>query len=118
MDKKRFYEMREETEPEQLDEFRVLRAGAALFYAAKVKEKGKRVETAIRRTQADFNKAKREEDIDKKLTFLAEGMEGLAEALWHTRFMLGDMTGVSVSSALIAERSNKEIQKLMKGKKR
>lgn len=118
MDKKAFWEIREETTLEQLDEFRVLRAGAALFYAAKVKEKGKRIETAIRRTQSDFNKAKREEDIDKKLTFLTEGMEGLAEALWHTRFMLGDMTGVSVSSALIAERSNKGLEKLMKGKKR
>ena len=118
MDKKTFWELREETELGQLDEFRVLRAGAALFYAAKVKEKGRRVETAIRRTQTDFNKVKREEDIDKKLTYIAEGMEGLSEALWHTRFMLGDMTGVSVSSALIAERSNKELEKLVKGKKR
>ena len=118
MDKKTFQELREDTEPEQLDEFRVLRAGAALFYATKVKEKGKRIESALRRSQADFGKAKREEDLDKKITFLAEGMEGITEALYFTRFMLGEMTGVSLSSALIAERSNKELEKMIKGRKR
>lgn len=118
MEKKTFKELREDTEPEQLDEFRVLRAGAALFYATKVKEKGKRIESALRRSQDDFNKAKREEDIDKKITFLADGMGGITEALYFTRFMLGEMTGVSLSSALIAERSNKELEKMIKGRKR
>jgi hypothetical protein len=118
MEKKTFKELREDTEPEQLDEFRVLRAGAALFYATKVKEKGKRIETVLRRAQSDFNKVKNEKEIDKKLTYLSEGMGGIVEALWHTRFMLGEMTGVSLSSALIAERSNKELEKMIKGRKR
>ena len=113
---KSYEQLREQTQ--ELNELRMVRAGAALFYAAKVRDSGKRVESKVGEAQNDFSKAKKEKGIEVKIDALADGLSALGDALTAQRVMLGNMTGVALTSALLAERSNKELTKLMKGSKR
>ena len=108
--------LREETQ--ELNELRIVRAGAALFYATKVRESGKRVESKVGEAKSDFTKAQREDDITKKIDAMADGLSALGEALIAQRIMLGNMTGVALTSALLAERTDKQLKQLTKGGKR
>ena len=112
---KTFNNLREE---QLLNEFRVIRAGAALLYASKVKDKGGELEKSIRDASSEFNRARQLDDTDAKIDKLMDGLEHIGKALINNRLMLGNMTAISVVATLLAERSNKEIQKLMKGIKR
>ena len=49
---------------------------------------------------------------------MIDGLEALCDSVLETRFILGSMTGVSVVSALLAQRSDKQLQKILKGKRR
>jgi len=113
---KTYEQIREQTE--ELNEARILRAGAAIFYAAKVRESGKRVESKIGEAKQDFQKAKSQDAISKKIDGMMEGMEAIGDALIAHRQMIGNLTGVALSAALLTERTNKEIMKMMKGSKR
>ena len=113
---KTYEELREETE--QLNEVRALRAGAAVFYATKVRESGKKLESKVSEAKQDFNKAKTQESLAKKIDTMVDGLQALGDALIAHRQMVGNLTGVAVSSALLAERSNKQLTKLMKGSRR
>lgn len=44
-------------------------------------------------------------------------MAALGDGLIAHRQMIGNLTGVSVSTALLTERSNKQLSKLTKGKR-
>ncbi len=113
---KTYEQLREQTE--ELNEVRILRAGAALFYAAKVKESGKKVERAVGAARHDFTRAKTEEDLSKKMDKMMDGLTSLGDALISQREMIGNLTGIAVAATLLAERTNKDLIKMMKGKKR
>ena len=113
---KTYEQLREQTQ--ELNELRIVRAGAAVFYATKVRESGKKVESKVGEAQSGFSKAKKEKNIEDKIDALADGFSSLADAITAQRVMLGNMTGVALSAALLAERSNKELTKLMKGSRR
>ena len=113
---KTYEQLREQTQ--ELNELRIVRTGAALMYASKVRDSGKRVESKVGEAQTGFSKAQKEKNIEDKIDALADGLSSLGEALIAQRLMLGNMTGVALSSALFEERSNKEITKLMKGSRR
>ena len=116
MEQKTFHELREEQQ--HLNELRVLRTGAALFYASKVKQEGTKLEQDIRNAHSSFSNAKQQQDIDKKIDTMIEGLDMLGRALYRSRLMMGNMTGISVVAALIAERSDKQLKTLLKGNKR
>ena len=115
---KTYEELREQTDIEDLNEFRVIRAGATLVFASKVREQGRRVEAHMKSAQGDFQKAKREEEIDKKINHLLDGLDELSQGVTDMRYMMGNMSGIALSAALISERSNKELIKLTKKGKR
>jgi hypothetical protein len=100
---------------EQLDELNLLRGAAALAMASKVRNNGKQVEQNIRAAKGLFNRVSEEDDVSKKLDILSTGLMALSEATLNTRKMLGGITGVALSSALLTERTNKQIRKIMKG---
>ena len=83
-----------------------------------MRESGKKVESKVNDAKSDFSKAQTQEALSKKIDNLLEGLSALGDALIAQRVMLGNITGVALSAALLAERSNKEITKLMKGKRR
>jgi hypothetical protein len=115
---KEYDTLREEIDQQALNELRVVRAGAALLYANKVKQSGNKVVRSTRAAENDFSKAKKNDDIEKKMNLMLEGLENLSVAIEETRSMLGDMTAISVVSVLLAERSKKQIYNLMRGRKR
>jgi hypothetical protein len=116
--KKSYKELADELEQIELNEFRVIRAGAALLYANKVKTDGARIESQMNNAKTYFDRAKREDEVGDKLDFMISGMSKLADGLISTRRLLGNQTGINVITALISERSTKELQKLMKGKRK
>jgi len=113
---KTYEQLREQTE--ELNEVRILRAGAALFYATKVRESGKKVESKISEAKQDFTKAKTEKDLSKKIDTMVDGMASIGDAFIAHRQMIGNLTGITVAATLLAERTNKELNKVMKGMKR
>ena len=118
MNQKTYTELREQTDIESLNEVRVMRAGAVLLFAGKVREQGKRLESHMRATQDDFQKAKKEKEINNKIDHFIDGIDELSKGIAGLRYMMGNMTGISVSAALLAERSNKELTKLTRKGKR
>jgi hypothetical protein len=118
MEYKTFDILSEELDQEQLNEIRLVRAGAALAYASQVKRRGDKVKADISAAKSDFSKAKREAETEDKLNHMIDGLEALCDSVLETRFILGSMTGVSVVSALLAQRSDKQLQKILKGKRR
>ena len=115
---KEYDTLREEVDQQALNELRVVRAGAALLYANKVKQSGNKVVRSTRAAENDFSKAKKNDDIEKKMNLMLVGLENLAVAIEETRSMLGDMTAISVVAVLLTERSKKQIYNLMQGRKR
>ncbi len=118
MEQKTFDMLSEELDQEHLNEIRLLRIGAALAYASQVKRRGDRVKADISTAKSEFGKAKREAEIEDKLNHMIDGLEALCDSVLETRYILGSMTGVSTVSAMLAQRSDKQLQKLFKGKRR
>lgn len=115
---KTYTQIREETDIEALNEFRVLRSGAVLVFASKVREQGRKIEQHMNAAQTKFTYAKKADDINEKINLFIDGLDEMAQGITDMRFVMGNMTGISVSSALLAERSNKEIQKIIRKGKR
>lgn len=103
-------------EPDYLREG-ILRTGAALFYGSKAKQSGDKIVQKAQSARALFSKAKREKGLEKKVEIIAEGLEDLSVAIIYNRVMLGNVTGVGVSTAVFAEKNVSLLQKIMKGLK-
>ena len=116
MTQKNFSDIR--NQEQILTELRVVRAGATLYYAAQVKQDGNKLEAQMNSAKSSFNRMKTEKDDGKKMDHMAAGFSALCDAMIQQRKMLGNITGLALSAALISERSNKEITKLMSGGKR
>jgi hypothetical protein len=105
------------SDDEELNEINFIRGAAALAMASKVRKYGKQVEQNTRAAKTLFDKVSSEDDISRKLDIIATGMMALTEASFNTRKMIGSLTGVALSAALLSERSNKELTKITRGKK-
>ena len=110
---KTYKEMREQQE---LNELNILRTGSALVFANKVKTSGQKLVQHIRRADSDFEKAKKQKEINDKLDALLDGFIELSQATYQQRIMLGNMTGIAVSQSIFNQRNNKQLIKLMKRK--
>lgn len=108
---KTYKELKEEQE---LYELNILRTGSALLFATKVREAGRKTETHIRNAVGNFSKAKRQDEIEKKMDALLDGLLQLSQAQYQQRIMLGNMTGINVSNSVFNQRTKKQLLKLMK----
>jgi len=95
----------------------LVRKGATIYYAAQVKQDGLRLEQAISKSKQDFADGKRQKDLPQKLDNMMDGMGAIGNAIIYHRRMMGNLTGLSLSAALFGERTDKEIIKLIKGKR-
>ena len=102
--------------PEVLEEG-ILRKGAALLYGSKAKQEGDKIVRAVQSARGSFDKAKKEDGLEKKVQLLAEGLDDLSIGIIYTRMMLGNITGVGVSSAVFSEKNISLLEKIMKGLK-
>lgn len=110
-----YTEFREEIETDISEG--LLRKGAAVFYAAQVKQDGARVEQNISKSKQSFSAAKRHTDTTKKLDNMLDGLGAMGDAIIEHRKMVGNLTGLSLSAALFVERTDKELSKMKKGKR-
>jgi len=94
-----------------------LRKGTALAYGARSKQEGDKSVRASQSGRKKFDRATREKELEKKVELIAAGLEDLSISLIYIRMMLGNMTGISVSSVLFNDNNNKVLTKLQKGLK-
>ena len=116
MHRKTYTEFIEGTE--ELEENRLVRSGAVLYYAAQVRTYGRALEQNMRSAQSKVADIKRAEYAKDKLDLMADLMDDMCDAILNERKMIGSLTGVGVSAGILAERTDKEIKKLLKGKGR
>jgi len=105
-------------EIESLNELRLVRTGAALLYATKVKTDGDKTEARIKDSQAHLRKVSNATTTEDKLDIIAVGIATMGDAIISQRMMLGNMTGIAVASAILAGRTDKQLVKLLRGKRR
>ena len=116
MSRKTYTEFVEGTE--ELEENRLVRSGAVLYYAAQVRTYGRALEQNMRSAQSKVAAIKSAEYAKDKLDLMADLMDDMCDAILNERKMIGSLTGVGVSAGILAERTDKEIKKLLKGKGR
>jgi len=115
MSKKTYTELTEHKE--LLKEINIIRAGAAVVYARQVKQYGTKVEAEVKQSQSVLNKVKTAEKIEDKTEHMALGMSLLGDAIVSQRKMIGALTGIALSAVLLGERNDKQMIKLMRGRK-
>ena len=114
---KTYIELQEEVndlELEQLNEFRILRAGAVLAFASQAKRHGDKAKGHMNSAKSDFRKARSNDETDEKINHMLNGMDELASGFTDIRMMLGSITALNTSSAVLADRTNKQILQLIR----
>ena len=101
---------------EQLQEG-IIRTGSALVFGARAKQEGDKVVRAAQSSRDKFNRASKEQELEKKVELLAAGLNDLSVSIIYLRMMLGNMTSINVTSALFGDKGNKLITKIQKGLK-
>ncbi len=99
---------------EQLDESRFLRGASALVFASKSKQSGNKVVQYANRGKTILNRFKRDMTTDERVDVIKDAMEELFNAVIENRKQMGNLVGVALTSALISERSSKELQKIIR----
>ena len=116
MNKQKTYkDLREEQE---LTEINLLRAGAALVFANKVKEYGKSLERNVSQTQSALVSAKGKKNTEDKLDAVSNALIHLSNALKDSRFMMGNLARIGTTIALTNNRTQKEIIKLTRQRRK
>lgn len=95
----------------------LLRKGIALSFGAKVKQEGDKAVRAADRGRKHFDRATREKELEKKIEYLAAGLEDVSISLIYIRRVLGNMTGIGVSGVLLQDKQSKLITAIKKGLK-
>ena len=107
----------ESLEPEDLTESRFLRGATALVFASKSKQSGDKVVQYARRGQGILKKFKKDMSAEERLEMLQDALVEMFNAQIESRKQLGNLVGVALASALISERSNKQMLKLLKSRR-
>ena len=115
MSKKRYTELTDHKA--LLKEINIIRAGAAVAYARQVKQYGTKVETEIKSAQAKLNKVEASQTTEEMIITQSEGLSLLGDAIISQRKMIGALTGIALSAVLLGERNDKQMIKLMRGKR-
>jgi len=108
---KTYKEMKQQQE---LNELNILRTGSALVFGNNVRNAGNKLQRNTSNAISDFSTAKKQDETDKKIDAMLDGLAELSQAVFQQRIMLGNMTGISVSQSILNQRTNKEITKLLK----
>jgi len=102
-----------ESNPEQLNELRFLRGASALVLASKGKQYGDKVVRNANQGKSHLRKVNKKDPIEEQLEDITNALEEMFECLIESRKQLGSLTGVALTSALISERSTKELTKIL-----
>ena len=111
---KTYKELKQELEnPRELNESRLLRKGIATAYAMRARNEGKKVEQNLSNAKQTL-RPRTNESIEDQVKRLQEGLIDMCDANIALRKQLGAMTAIVVNGQLLNERTNKQIEKLVK----
>ena len=105
-------------EPELLSEFRIIRGTSAVVLASKSKQHGDKCVQHARRGQSHLNRIKSNDTPEEQLAHIKDALEEMFDCIIDTRLQIGSFVGIALASVLISERSNKELNKILKQKRR
>jgi len=96
-----------------LNESRLLRKGGALLLARSAKKHGDDATRSLNDAKRKVKGSSLDSDAER-LKGVQDGLQDLCDGLISMRKQLGAMTAIFVSGQLINERTNKQIEKLVK----
>ena len=99
--------------PEELNELRILRGASALVFAKKSKAAGDKVVQSANRGKNILKRFRTDMNTNERVEVIQEALDEMFNALIENRKQMGNLVGVALSSALISERSSKELQKII-----
>ena len=99
--------------PEELNELRILRGASALVFAKKSKSAGDKVVQSANRGKNILKRFKTDMTTDDRVELIQEALDEMFNALIESRKQMGNLVGVALSSALISERSSRELQRII-----
>ena len=106
---------------QQLDEIslsRAFRSVSAIVFARNSKKNGDNVVRIANKGKSILKRFKPNMSVDEKLDVLNDGLEEMFNLHIQTRNQIGNLVGVALASALISERSRKELEKMMRKSRR
>ena len=105
-------------EQEELSEFRILRGASALVLASKSKTYGDKATQQAQKGIQSLTRIKPDASVEDRINLIAEGLEQSLQAQINIRNQIGSLVGICVAAVLISERSDKELKKLSKTRRR
>ena len=99
--------------PEELNELRILRGASALVFAQKSKAAGDKVVQSANRGKNILKRFRTDMNTNERVEVIQEALDEMFNALIENRKQMGNLVGVALSSALISERSSKELQNII-----
>ena len=88
-----------------------IRAVAANSYRKKAISESSRASSKANDAKRKFNYAKREKDTNKKLDYMCEGLDNLAEAVSHSSNSIEPLAEVSFVASLLVESIQNNLDK-------
>ena len=111
---KTYKELKQELENrDDLKESRLLRRGVAVTFGLRARNEGKKVEQNLSNAKQTL-RPRTNEITEEQLKRLQEGLIEMCDANIALRKQLGAITAIIVSGHLFNERTNKQIEKLVK----
>ena len=99
---------------ESLDEGRLLRGASALVFATRSKTSGDKVVKHANDGKSILKTLKQDMTTDERVELLQNAMMKMFDAVIENRKQIGNLVGIATASALISERSTKQLTKLIK----
>ena len=110
---KTYKELKQEIENRnELKEFRYLRKGVSLVFARNAKKHGDDAVRHFKSAQTKLNKRPLDTS-EERIERLTEGLNDLCKGMISLRKQNGAVTSLTLTSALLNERTDKQIQKLL-----
>ena len=103
-----------ESRLESLDEGRLLRGASALVFATRSKTSGDKVVKHANDGKSILKTLKQDMTTDERVELLQNAMMKMFDAVIENRKQIGNLVGIATASALISERSTKQLTKLIK----
>jgi len=110
---KTFKEIRD-TDTEDLTESRLLRRGIATTYGLRARNEGKKVEMELNSAKNAL-RPRPNDTTEEQVKRLQDGLIQMCDANIALRHQLGAITAIVVSGQLFNERTNTQLERIIKG---
>ena len=111
---KTFDEIRGTAETEDLSETRFLRKGIATTYGLRARSEGNKIERELGSAK-NLLRPRPNDTTEEQLKRLQEGLIQMCDANIALRHQLGAITAIVVSGQLFNERTNAQLERIIKG---